>query len=388
MPIPLLSRRASLATLAGAAACCRPGLAVARSAASRSAALAVAARSPWLCNGVAVTADGGMFLGLPRFAGHIDTPSLARVEADGQLRAFPGGTWNGWKPGEDGRDRFVMVNAVHVFADGSLWVVDQGSVEHDPALPQPKIVRLDARTGAVLKVLRFDATILPDGATMNDLRIHGSTLYVTDSGLGAIIVHDLVSGRTWRRLSKQPLLRKPRDAVQRGTDGRPLADGAGKRPETHSDVIEVDAAGQWLYWCAPTGPIRRIPTRLLRDDTKDDAALAAAIQTVALIPTVGGTAIDSLGNIYLSEGERRRITVLSPRGVRATLVEDDRLVSPDAIFIDSNRRLLVPAAQLENIAANAGGRDSTRAPWLVLSMPLPREVGGILLGDAVDGRTA
>jgi len=346
---------------------------------------AAAIRSPWLCNGVAVAPDGAVFLGLPRLAGHRDTPSLAKVGADGTPEPFPGGAWNGWRQGGDGRDAFVMVNAVHVFYDGTLWVVDQGAVDGQPSPGAAKLVRLDPGTGAVLATIRFDAGILPSGAAMNDLRLHGNVVYVTDSGLGGIIVHDLAEGRTLRRLSRHPLLRHVPGSVQKGYEGRVLADGAGRRPAVHSDMRELDADGAWLYWSTPTGPVRRIATELLLDERLDDAALARAIQTVATIPSIGGTAMDTQGNLYLSDAEARRIAVLTPQGRMLTLAEDERLVSPDAIFIDGARRLHVPAAQLEDLAAHAGGTDRTRAPWQVLSCALPDTLDGVALGDAVTG---
>lgn len=371
MTIPTVSRRTALAGLAAAGVA--PSLSIPASAgANPPSALEIAARSPWLCNAVAVAPDGAIFLGLPRFEGHVTTPSLAKLDANGVARPFPGDRWNGWKPGDSGRDAFVMVNSIHIFADGTLWVVDQGRIAGNPAPAQPKLVRIDPRTGTVLTVLRFDDDVLPSGATMNDLRVHDGMVYITDSGLGGIIVHDLCANRTIRRLSGHAALRKPTAAVQKGTGGRALADATGPRPAVHSDMIELDADGAWLYWATPTGPICRISTALLVDETLDDPALAATIQTVATIPTIGGTAMDTLGNLYLSDVENRRITVLTPQGRTLTLVADKRLVTPDALFIDASRRLLIPAAQIETIAPHAGGTDRTQAPWVVYAMALPR----------------
>lgn len=348
--------------------------------------LSIAATSPWLCNGVAATADGTLFFALPRFVGHDRTPSLAKRGEDGTLSPFPGGTWNGWAPGGDATMAFVNVNAVHVFADDSVWAVDQGTHAGEAVPGGAKIVRLDPRSGAVLTVIRFGSAAMPDGAMLNDLRIHDRMLYATDSGLGGILVHDLLSGRTLRRLSGSPLLRKPAGTAQKGAGGRPLADGQGRRPQVESDLIELDADGAWLYWAPPAGPLRRIATDLLLDPALDDAALARAVQTVAAIPTTGGTAIDTLGNLYLADAEQRRIAVLTPQGRLLTLVQDDRLVTPDALFIDKERRLLIPVAQLERIASHADGVDRTQAPWQVLALPLPGAIGGVALGDAVTGR--
>lgn len=70
---------------------------------------------------------------------------------------------------------------------------------------------------------------------------------------------------------------------------------------------------------------------------------------------------------------------------RATLVEDERLVSPDAIFIDSGRTLYVPAPQTEFLPEHSGGTAVSRPPFLTLSMALPAMLNGYPLGDAVTG---
>jgi len=349
--------------------------------------LSVAALSPWLTNGVTVDQTGALFLSHPRFKGHEESPSLTRVGRDGRPTPFPGRGWNSWRPGDDGAKAFVFVNAVHIFADGTLWVVDQGAPEGGkPGPGAQKLVQLDPVTGEIRRILPFDSAILPAGAQMNDLRVHGDRLYVTDSGLGGLILHDLASGQSRRRLSEHPLLRKAEAAVQKGTNGRALRDAKGKRPSVNSDVIELSAVGDWLYWAPPTGPIRRIPTAVLWDDALDDAALAKRIEYVADTPSIGGTAIDTLANLYLSDAEHRRITVLTPDGARATLIADERLVSPDALFIDVRRRLLIPAPQLERMAGQNGGREKTRPPYAVYALQLPETLAGHRLGDAVTGR--
>ena len=349
--------------------------------------LTVAVRSPWLVNAFALTSDGMMFVGLPRFGAETDTPSLARVTGDGAVEPFPGGQWNSWKAGADGRDAFVMVNAIHIFADDTLWVVDQGAPSGTAPMPgAQKLVRLDPRTGSILAVLRFAEDILLPGAQINDLRIHDQMLYLTDSGLGGIIVHDLTANRTIRRLSGHDLLKQDSDAPLKGQGGRILADAAGKRPSVQSDAIELSADGSWLYWATPTGPLRRIPAAALADPRLSDLALGRLVQAIATIPSIGGSAIDTLDNIYLSDVENRQISVLMPGGTRATLVVDDRLSSPDALFIGPDRRLYVPASQIEHLPQHAGGVDSSKAPFLVLAMPLPELLAGHPLGDAVTGR--
>lgn len=63
-------------------------------------ALTEVARLDWLCNAVALTSDGRLFVGLPRWPGFEKTPSIAEVMPDGTLKPFPGGQWNDWAPGK------------------------------------------------------------------------------------------------------------------------------------------------------------------------------------------------------------------------------------------------------------------------------------------------
>lgn len=348
-------------------------------------ALTIAARSPeFLCNAVALTAGGAMFLGLPRWTGMRDTPSVVRVEADGALQPFPGGAWNDWAFGKPVEEAFVQVNALHVFGDDTLWVVDQGAPDRKATLPgAQKVLQFDTRSGRLLRALRFDADILPEGACLNDLRIGGSRIYLTDSGLGALVVHDLATGRTLRRLEAHPLLLQSEVQPMRGAGRRVLVDADGGRPRVGCDFLEISPDGEWLYFSTPTGPFRRVPTALLCDPAADDEAVAAAIEEVAAIPTLNGTAMDSRGNLYLANAEGGCIEVLAPSGRRAVLVADERLVGPDALFITRDRRLFVPATQSELLPEHDGGHNGIERPFLVLSMALPDSVDGIALGHAI-----
>lgn len=352
--------------------------------------LAVAAESPWMANQVALTSDNTLFLGLPRFPGHEDTPSVARREPDGTVKPFPGNAWNEWQPGDDGQNAFVYVNSLHIFADGTVWCVDQGGLRPDAAPPElstprpgaQKLVRLDPVTGEVLTVLRFGEDILPAGARMNDLRIHGSLVYVTDSGLGGLVVHDLSTGESLRRLSGSRETQADESAIT-------TTPAPGQNQNQHrtpkSDMIEVSADGAWLYWAAPTGPFRRIRTDILRDGTVADADLPVHIEQVAEIPQSGGCAMDTLGNLYLSDLNNRQIVVLSPDGQRATLAADPGLVSPDGSFIGSDRTLYVPASQSRLTQLFGNATDLTTKPFKVYSVALPASFNGITLGDPVTG---
>ncbi len=345
----------------------------------------VAANSPWMVNQVALTREGLMFLGLPRYPDHEDTPGVARRNADGTVSAFPGNSWNAWKPGDDGLDAFVYVNSLHIFADDTVWCVDQGRLRPDatpPGTPQPrpgaqKVVQMDARSGEILHVLRFGADILPEGAQLNDLRIFGPHIYLTDSGLGALIVHDLTTGHTLRRLSGRPAVLAtpmPVDPTK--------PQGPHRVPK--SDLIEISPDGAWLYWASPTGPFRRIATVFLRDPNLSDDDLAGHVEPVADIALSGGSAMDSLGNLYLSEIATKQITVLSPAGQKAVLAADPDFLGPDNPFLDAGRRLYVPCSQAGQTRLFGNATDLTVKPFKVFAVELPDVLDGIPLGHSLN----
>jgi sugar lactone lactonase YvrE len=349
----------------------RPALALAESALKPR--LQVAVTSPWLMNGVAVESNGQSFINFPRFKDHLDSPALARVTNEGPV-PFPGNQWNAWHAGSDGVDTLVNVNAIHIFEDGLLWVVDQGAAQGEqPGPGAAKLVAFDTTSGEVKKLIRFDETSLPVGGAPNDLRISGELIYVTDSGLGGIIIHDFKNARTVRKLSGSALLRKPDNLAQKGFRGRVLQDADGKRPAVHSDALEVTADGVWLYVATPTGPLYRIRTEYLLNDSLNDAELERHLEKVADIPSIGGSAIDDAGNLYFSNVEKRSVDLLRPDGSWETLIQDDRLISPDALVIN-NGWVYVPAPQIEFLSAYNRGHEETLAPWFVYRFLQPDSV--------------
>ncbi len=369
--------------IAGAGAIAISGVFGASAAAGTPRKLTVAARSPWMANQVALTSGNVMFLGCPRYTPSEDTPALVRRDSAGQMHPFPGNAWNEWKPGADGRNAFVYLNSVHIFADDTVWVVDQGSLSADAfgaqyASPQAgaqKIVQLSSDTGEILKIIRFDETILPAGAKMNDLRFHGAKMYVSESGLGALIVHDLVTGETIRRLSGRPsvMAQKVSMTLALQPDGK-------EKPFTppNADLIEISQDGRWLFWAAPTGPLYKIPTDYLNDPAMTDDELEKHVEKVSDIEFSNGCAMDTLENFYSCETKSGKITVIAPSGKTATLTFDPDFVRPDGAFISSDRKLYVPRKPRE-----PGGKAD--APFAIYAVPLPDTIDGIRLGNAVTG---
>lgn len=352
--------------------------------------LSVAAEVPFQVNQVALTADDAMFVSGPRkISSSYSTPSLARRKSDGSFAAFPGNSWNDWRPGDRGVDQFVNLITCRIFWTDTVWVSDWGTpMAVKGTVPKPgaqKIVGLNPVSGKIEHVLRFDDEILPQGSQVNGIRIHGNDMYVADSGVGGIIYHDLASGKTLRRLSGMPQVTASRKEFKIN----PTPAGYVGTPPDHSDSLQLDAEGVWLYWAAPQGPWRRARTQLIRDPAMSDKQLAAHVETVLDdITIVTGAGMDTLGNLYLSyvDDHRFDLAPVAPhngaaRDHFALTVSDTKMNASDSIFFSADRRLYSADSQFDK------GTDA-KAPWRIYTTKLPDDYRGHQLGEQVTGKPA
>lgn len=129
----------------------------------------------------------------------------------------------------------------------------------------------------------------------------------------------------------------------RGPDGKYLY--------VYADHHEVSPSGEYYYFQPANGGLSRIESRwldlaLYNSSLNTNAILGAYVEPFALTPSTGGTAIDAQGNIYCSDTDRLAVEKIAPNGTRTTLVQDDRLLWVDAMWIDGTGKLWMPAAQL------------------------------------------
>jgi sugar lactone lactonase YvrE len=319
-------------------------------------------------NGVATTADGQAFVSYPQ----ADGPGMqaARLDADGTPHPFPDASWQSG----DIAHAFLHVNALRIGPDGKLWIVDAGA----PGIGKPavegaaRIFRIDPASGQIERIYTLSTATRPL-SYIDDIRFHGRTAYLTDAGAPGLIVLNLDSGTARRVLDNHPsaIAQRPMFA-----DGKPLTDADGKPLRVHADQLEVSPDGKWLYFQPASGPLARIETRFLDDPSVTPRALASRVQPYAETPTTGGTAIDSAGNIYVSDTNQRRILEITPDGKTSTLVADARLIWSDAMWIDAQGYLWIPASQQNLTPGFDGGKMDVHFPvWIyklkILAKPSP-----------------
>lgn len=317
-------------------------------------------------NGVATTPGGRMFLPIqPEKPG--EGPEVVEVR-DGRATPYPDAAWNNWKPNNDGHGVFVGVNALRVGPDGNLWIVDKGSTGVDePHVPGgQKVVRIDLKTDKVVRTYELADATTPT-TFIDDIRFNGRYAYLTDAGKPGLIVLDLESGKERRVLDGHSSTVAHSKLM---AEGRELRDPKNRPTVINADQLEVSPDGRWFYYQPCSGGMSRIETRYLDDPSLSDAKIAKHIEHFADTPSTGGTAIAADGTIYLSDIDHLKILKISPSGDISTLVSDERLTWVDAMWIDDNGNLLMPAAQLNRRAAFNGGVDKVVKPLNIYSMAI------------------
>ncbi|MBM0235032.1 hypothetical protein JNW91_26440 [Micromonospora sp. STR1_7] len=315
-----------------------------------------------VCTGV-TTLRGRVFLSYPS----ADGPGVQVVEAlpDGGRNPYPDAAWN--QTGRSPEGAFVHVNGLRAGPDGRLWIVDSGAPQlGGQQVPGgARLVVVDVDGDRVDRIYRLDAAVRPS-SYVDDVRFHGGIAYLTDAGAPGLIVLDLDSGRCRRVLDGHPST----VGGSLGADGRALRDPAGAEVHLHADQLEVSPDGRWLYYQPASGGMSRIGTRWLDDPSLSPDELARRVERWCDTPSTGGTAIDAAGTIYLSDVQRRRVLALAPdRSVR-TLVADPRLSWVDAMWLDADGHLWMPAAQLHMTAGLNGGRSAVDYPIRIYRMPV------------------
>lgn len=327
-------------------------------------------------SGIVVTA-GRTFLSFPRHDVDHPGPTLG-VWENGKVVPFPSEAMASRRSGAPG-DRLVSVHGLTLDAKGRVWAIDDGKVKgHDIPRGGAKVIGFDPRTGAVIGKVILDAALLPD-SHMNDLRIdltHGvqGTAYVADSSFGghpALVVVDLATGRQ-RRVLAGDRSTSPDPGYQTVLDGRVLHVDP-KHPQFPgggADGITLSRDSGTLYY-SPLSSRRlySLPTALLSDFSKDDAALAAAVKDEGEKGSADGLASDAWGRIYTTAADHDAVFRRNPDGSFDLIATDPRFVWPDGIFAD-DRFVYVVLGQWTRLPRFHDGKDLRKTPFLVARMPI------------------
>jgi len=320
-------------------------------------------------NGVTTTSEGRVFVSYSQADG--PGTQVAELDAQGQPFPFPDANWNIPLPSVAGPigNGYVHVNALRIGPDGKLWIVDAGAPGIGKAAVKggARLFQFDPQTRSLLRVYDLAPVVNPY-SFMDDVRFNGPYAYLTDAGSPGLVVLDMRTGVARRVLDSHPSVMASRPLQ---AEGRALKDAKGQPLYIHADQLEVSPDGQWLYFQPASGPLARINTRWLNDATVSPKDVESHVELKwANTPTTGGTAIDSQGNIYVNDTDKQRILRISPDGKQSVVIEDQRLVWADAMWIDRAGYLWIPASQQSRTPDFNGGKMEVRNPVVIYKLQI------------------
>ncbi|SFN53281.1 Major royal jelly protein [Chitinophaga sp. YR627] len=319
-------------------------------------------------NGVTVTADKRIFVCFPRIEGD-NGIRIGEILSDGKIIPYPDAGWNDWQTGTATAQKFVRTNSLRIGPDGLLWIVDTGTPAMGAApLPDSaaKLVAIDTRTNHVVRIIPL-AGVSTKTTFIDDLRMTGNTIYLTDAGYPALIVMDKTNGQGRRVLEHHP---STTDEKAIWAEGHVMKDKSGREVHIHADQLEISPDGKWLYFQAVSGPLWKVETRFLNDSRLPEKELQRHVTLFYQTPSTGGTAIDAAGNIYVSDVNNQQIIRISPEGKKRVIVQDKRLSWCDALWIDEQGYLWMPAGQLHLLAPFQQGVNKVKLPVMIYKMKI------------------
>ena len=296
--------------------------------------------------GVTSSEQGRLFANFPRW--HENLPfSVVEVLRDGTYQPYPTKEWNTWS-GQPQENTFTCVQSV-VAHGNSLFVLDPASPMMKGVQGNAALYEFDLSTNQLKQKWTFDKSIAPEKSYLNDLRIDAEAgkIYMTESGLGAIIVLDVHTGQARRLLDDHPSTKS--EDVWLTVEGERWVK-EGEKPQMHADGIALSPDKQYLYYHALTGyTLYRIATAALNDLTMDEATLAAKVEDMGQTPAPDGMIFDQQGNLYMGNLEGNAVMYRTDDGVIHMLAQHEELKWPDTFTLDKQGNLYVTTSRIHEM---------------------------------------
>jgi sugar lactone lactonase YvrE len=331
--------------------------------------------------GVTVSNDGRIFVNFPRWGDNVKY-TVAEVK-QGKTVPFPNADINHFGDADNPAEKFVSVQSVVVDPTGEkLWILDTGSIQFGPVKPGgPKLIAVDLKTNSIVKKIEFPADVAFATTYLNDVRfdLHRGKegmAFITDSsssGSNGIIVVDLASGQSWRRLNDHPST-KPDSSFLPVVEGEILQVRLPGQPPMRfgvgSDGIAISPNGKILYYCPLTSRhLYSVSVDALVDRDLSDSEVASTVKDLG--EKGGGSdglESDSQGRVYLTDYEHDAIRRWSLVSGFETLAHDPRILWPDTLSLASDGYLYFTANQIERQGTFHEGKDLRQKPYVLFRL--------------------
>lgn len=316
---------------------------------------------------VAVADNGDIFF---TFHPEANSPINVAKLVDGQAQAFPSIEW---QPGGTEPHAFNEVLSVRIDQQQQLWVLDNG--KH--GLKKVRLLAFDLNTGEMKKRYRFSREQFALGSHANDFQISndGNFIIISDASIlaknPALIIYD-VKNESARRVLEQHesvLAGKFEPVVQ----GREMTILGLFTINPGVDGLVLDSNNDYLYYASISADqLYRIPYASLIDNSLSASQLSSLVEAVGEKTMTDGLAMDTQGNVYLSDLEHSAIVRKLPTGELQTLLKSASIRWPDGFSFGPEGHLYFTCSSLHQVIGIDQDEIPNNAPYQIYRFMPPR----------------
>lgn len=320
--------------------------------------------------GVAVSKKGRLFTNYPLWPGE-HKYSVVEVTGNNQVKPYPNEKMNSWKDGDDGKDKWVCVQAVYIDDTDALWVVDPACPLMEKVYDNThKLVKINLETNSVEKVYWLKVAT-SEKSYINDVRVDTKRgfAYLTNSNEGGIVVVDLNTEKIRQVLQKHYSV-KSDPSFTFIMDGKEFSK-KGELAKMHSDGIALTPDGEYIYYKPLTdAKLYRIKTEHLRNEQLSADELEQKVEDLGSFITTDGMICDEKGNVYLGDLQQSSIVQLTPDLKMTTILQDEKLIWPDSYSIPGDGFLYISCSQIQKQPDYNEGENKRTSPYTIYRIKL------------------
>jgi len=307
--------------------------------------LELIAESDKLWTGLAISDEGRIFVNFPRWSKDV-TLSVGEI-VDGEVVPYPNKELNTWSMDIPFGENFVCVQSVYVDDENYLWILDPSNPYFEGVInDEAKLYKVDLATNEIIKTYTYDTTVIHHNSYLNDVRIDtkNKVAYITDSGVGALVVTDLETGNSERFLDGEYSVKASFDHLVFGEDKIPF--------EVDADGIALNKDRGYLYYTPLSShTLYRIKTEYLRNGTAEKEQ----VEVVTLLEAAtDGMMFDNQNNLFMGGLENNSVYVYKNDEELVQFIEDERIKWADSFMKDADGNMYFTTSQLHVPAANRG----------------------------------
>jgi sugar lactone lactonase YvrE len=319
---------------------------------------------------VAISKSGRLFTNYPLWEGpHLH--SLVEVLPGNTVKPYPNARMNEWKEGDEGRDKWVCVQAVYIDDKDNMWVVDPASPGMKAVYRNShKLVKINLERNEVERIYYFEGAA-GEGSYINDVRVDTEKgfAYLTNSNEGGILVVNTETGTIRQVLQGQPSVQSDPEFTFT-IDGKEL-EKEGEPVKMHSDGLALTPDGKWLYFKPLTdNKLYRLRTEFLQDEDLTSGELAQWVEDLGTFCTSDGMIFGADKNLYLGDLQRSSIVKVDPDHKQVEILQDDRLLWPDSYAVSDDGWLYISCSQIHKQPQYNEGTNRRTLPYTIYRLKI------------------